>query len=136
MNADQIKYMVNRFLQWRLPKNFNPDGGISFKRDYNENTPWPMKHEPVGTNLFDATQAEEMVRYMIDGMSHPPPEKRVESGERAAPAEVTAELTQGEVCAILLEELPLDGIGAGELLRVTERLNALLAAAKGGRGNE
>ena len=31
-------------------------------------TAYPMKHEPVGTNLFDATQAEEMVRYLIDGM--------------------------------------------------------------------
>jgi hypothetical protein len=27
-----------------------------------------MKHEPSGTNLFDATQADAMVRYMIDGM--------------------------------------------------------------------
>jgi hypothetical protein len=68
MNNEQIKYMVNRFLQWRLPENFNPDAGISFKRDYNENTAYPMKHQPVGTNLFDYTQAEEMVRYMIDGL--------------------------------------------------------------------
>jgi len=65
---DQIKYMVNRFLAWRLPENFNPDGGISFKPNYNEHTAHPMKHEPVGTNLFDATQAEEMIRYLVDGM--------------------------------------------------------------------
>jgi len=69
MRDEQIKHMVNRFLMWRLPENFNPDGGISFKRDFNENTPHPMKHEPVGTNLFDATQAEEMVRYMVNGLS-------------------------------------------------------------------
>lgn len=73
MSDEQIKHMVNRFLQWRLPENFNPDAGISFKRDFNENTPWPMKHEPVGTNLFDATQAEEMVRYMVAGMPTPQP---------------------------------------------------------------
>lgn len=68
MNDEQIKYMVNRFLTWRLPENFNPDAGISFKREYNENTPWPMKNEPVGTNLFDATQAEEMIRYLLEGL--------------------------------------------------------------------
>ena len=73
MSDDQIKYMVNRFLMWRLPENINPDAGISFKRDYNENTAWPAKHEPVGTNLFDAEQAEQMVRYMVDGMPAPPP---------------------------------------------------------------
>jgi hypothetical protein len=68
MTDDQIKHMVDRFLQWRLPENFSPDAGISFKREFNEHTAHPMKHEPVGTNLFNATQAEEMVRYMIDGM--------------------------------------------------------------------
>ena len=68
MNDEQIKYMVDRFLEWRLPENFNPDAGISFKPNFNEHLAYPMKHEPVGTNLFDATQAEEMVRYMLDGM--------------------------------------------------------------------
>jgi hypothetical protein len=71
MTEDQIKHMVNRFLTWRLPENFNPDGGISFKRTFNEHTVHPMKHEPSGTNLFDATQAEAMVRHMIDGMPQP-----------------------------------------------------------------
>jgi hypothetical protein len=68
MTETQIKYMVERFLGWRLPENFNPDGGISFKKDFNENTPWPMKREPTGTNLFDATQAEEMIRYIVQGI--------------------------------------------------------------------
>ncbi len=27
-----------------------------------------MKHEPSGTNLFDATQADAMVRHMIEGL--------------------------------------------------------------------
>lgn len=65
---DQIKHMANRFLQWKLPDNFNPDGGISFKRIRNENSPWPAKNEPVGTNLLDATQAEEMVRHIVEGV--------------------------------------------------------------------
>lgn len=63
----QIKHMVDRFLGWRLPENFTPDCGISFKASCNENTAYPSKHEPTGTNLFSATQAEAMVRYMIEG---------------------------------------------------------------------
>lgn len=71
MTEAQIKYMVDRFLGWRLPGNFNPDGGVSFKRLENrhhhpEASPfYPM---PTGTNLLDATQADAMVRYMVDGL--------------------------------------------------------------------
>ena len=65
MDDAQIKHMVDRFLGWKLPDNFNPDGGISFKREFNENTPHPMKHEPYGTHLLDATQATAMVRHML-----------------------------------------------------------------------
>jgi hypothetical protein len=68
MNEKQIKHMVDRFLGWKLPENFNPDGGISFKRMFNENTDHPMRAEPSGTNLFDAKEAEAMVRYMTDGL--------------------------------------------------------------------
>jgi hypothetical protein len=67
MTNDAIKHMVNRFLGWKLPENFNPDAGISFKAAFNEHTAHPMKHEPTGTNLFDATQADAMVRYMVEG---------------------------------------------------------------------
>lgn len=69
MTDEQIKRMVDRFLGWRLPENFSPDAGISFKRTFNEHTAHPMKHEPSGTNLFDATQADAMVRYMVEGLS-------------------------------------------------------------------
>lgn len=68
MNEDQIKKMVDRFLTWRLPEDFNPDAGISFKKTFNEHTPFPMKHEPTGTNLFDAMQATAMVRHMVEGL--------------------------------------------------------------------
>lgn len=68
LRDDQIKYMVDRFLGWRLPEHFSPDCGISFKANYNERTAYPAKHEPTGTNLFDATQAEAMIRYLVDGM--------------------------------------------------------------------
>jgi hypothetical protein len=72
MTEEQIKHMVQRFLQWRLPENFSPDAGISFEKTYNEKSPFgPMEHKPIGTNLFDAIQAEAMVRHMAEGMSSP-----------------------------------------------------------------
>ncbi len=64
----QVAHMVDRFLNWKLPEDFNPDGGISFQATYNEHTPHPMKAEPVGTNLLDATQAKAMVRHMIENL--------------------------------------------------------------------
>lgn len=72
LSNPQIKHMVDRFLQWKLPQNFNPDCGITFKAAFNEHTAHPMRHEPSGTNLFDATQADAMVRYMADGMPSGP----------------------------------------------------------------
>lgn len=68
INEKQIKHMVDRFLGWKLPKDFSPDGGITFKKDFNEHTNHPMKHEPLGTNLFDSQQAAAMVRYMVEGL--------------------------------------------------------------------
>jgi hypothetical protein len=68
LTEGQIKYMANRFLGWKLPEDFHPDGGISFKRTFNDHLPQPMKYNPSGTNLFDSGQALEMVRYMVEGM--------------------------------------------------------------------
>jgi hypothetical protein len=70
MTDEQIKYMVDRFLSWKLPRDtFNPDCGISFdKKPFNAHTAHPMLYEPSGTNLFDATQADAMVRHMVEGM--------------------------------------------------------------------
>lgn len=65
MTESQIKHMVNRFLNWQLPENFNPDGGISFQPIGNENTPHEYRHNPTGTNLLDAVQAEAMIRHII-----------------------------------------------------------------------
>jgi len=63
MNKAQIKHMVDRFLAWRLPDNFNPDNGITAVRpNYAPEVSW----EPTGTNLLDAMQAEAMVRHMAD----------------------------------------------------------------------
>lgn len=55
--ATSKKQMVERFLSWKLPNDFAPDGGISFDG----------VSEPVGTNLLNYTQAEKMVEYMVKG---------------------------------------------------------------------
>lgn len=62
ITEDQIKYMAERFLRWKLPEHFHPDHGISFDEKYRSD------HGPVGTNLFSAVQAEVMVWYMIQGL--------------------------------------------------------------------
>ena len=68
MTEDQIKHMVDRFLGWRLPEDFRPDNGISFKPTFNDHLPTPTRCDPSGTNLFDARQADAMVRYMVEGL--------------------------------------------------------------------
>lgn len=68
-DEDQIKAMVERFLAWKLPADFSPDAGISFKAEFNENTAHPMRHEPRGTNLLNHTQAEAMVRHLVGEMA-------------------------------------------------------------------
>jgi hypothetical protein len=67
---EQIKYMAQRFCAWPLPRNFNPDHGISFKN------PWPSlpQHWPCGTNLWGYEEAQEMVRFMLEGL---PPHHRL-----------------------------------------------------------
>lgn len=69
MNDAQIKYMVDRFLGWKLPADFHPDGGIHFDADGAKKlNPQNARYEPSGTNVFDAQQATAMVRYMVEGM--------------------------------------------------------------------
>jgi hypothetical protein len=56
-----VKTMVDRFLTWKLPEDFYPDGGVTFDRG----SPHEAKREPVGTNLLTATQAEAMIRHIL-----------------------------------------------------------------------
>ena len=67
MKPNQIKHMVDRFLGWKLPNDFRPDAGISYTRP-NYIGAAADNHYLSGTNLFDATQADKMVRYLLDGM--------------------------------------------------------------------
>lgn len=80
MTEDQIKHMVNRFLGWKLPKDFSPDCGVSFDAlAAKKLNPGNLTYEPYGTNLFDATQADAMVRYMVEGA--PPAIEIVDDGK-------------------------------------------------------
>lgn len=87
MTDDQIKHMVDRFLSWRLPETFAPDGGISFECLRNKGGPYEAPNRPTGTNVFDAEQATAMVRHMVEGLgSHPSPPITDEDVERALDA--------------------------------------------------
>jgi len=77
MNDAQIKHMVDRFLGWILLKDFNPDGGVSYKVP-NYVGAALENHRLFGTNLLDATQAEAMVRYLVAGMPEDAAFERVE----------------------------------------------------------
>jgi hypothetical protein len=61
----QIEHMVQQFLRWKLPDDFNPDGGIQFVKQ----TDYGHTFEPVGTNLFDYKQAKALVLHMLEGLS-------------------------------------------------------------------
>ncbi len=62
MNREQlIKQMVDNFLGWKLPKDFMPDQGVSFKPNGGHNThSWP-----IGTNILTAEQAREMFEHCL-----------------------------------------------------------------------
>ena len=64
MAKTMIDKMVDRFLSWPLPENFEPDCGIKFTPFHpNGNT----RYEPSGTNLLSAMQARAMIVHMLPG---------------------------------------------------------------------
>lgn len=58
--SKMIDKMVDRFLGWKLPKDFGPDCYISFDREQAESHGWP-----IGTNLLTADQAREMFEHAL-----------------------------------------------------------------------
>ena len=59
-SSNDIPEMVNRFLNWELPKDFYPDGGVTFTPPVSPSHRWP-----VGTNLLTYAQAEQMFKACI-----------------------------------------------------------------------
>lgn len=99
MNHAQIKHMVDRFLGWKLPVAFNPDGGVSFARELN-GEPRRDQDWPIGTNLLDAIQAEAMVRHMAEGLP-------AERGDEELTAQLMHGLTEDASATAVLESEPL-----------------------------
>ena len=62
MTEDQIDKMVNKFLSWKLPQDFTPDGCIHFTPPIHDH------HWPVGTNLLDARQAKDMIKHLLENV--------------------------------------------------------------------
>ena len=71
-----IDQAVDRFLGWKLPSDFAPDAGITFKPLANADSPieYQYKHEPTGTNLLNGEQAEAMLAHVtkpiVDELNH------------------------------------------------------------------
>jgi hypothetical protein len=60
-----IELLVNKFIAWKLPADFNPDNGISFEPKGNVGSPHEYARNPVGTNLLSADQARQMIEYLL-----------------------------------------------------------------------
>lgn len=58
--SELIGQAVDRFLRWKLPEDFAPDGGISFD-PHRLGSP---RLSPTGTNLLNAIQAEAMLEHV------------------------------------------------------------------------
>jgi hypothetical protein len=72
LTDSDVKAMVDRFLGWKLPKDFCPDAGISFKptKPY-EGDEYGNSWWPVGTNLLTAEQAKAMFVHALGPLVEP-----------------------------------------------------------------
>lgn len=93
MTEAQIKAMVDRFLTWKLPADFAPDGGVTFTPEFNTHTAHPGRREPFGTNLLNAVQAEAMVRHMLADAPEAPAIPASDGSQRLSDHFTLAELT-------------------------------------------
>ena len=76
--------LANRFLSWSLPKDFAPDGYISFDKAAASAA---KSHWPTGTNLLHAGQAAEMFEHCLQlwqPIETAPKSKRPNTGSRAS----------------------------------------------------
>jgi hypothetical protein len=60
---DMVDRAVTRFLSWKLPKDFHPDGGIVFIPTKGRG--YDSLHWPYGTNLLNAQQARDMLHHVL-----------------------------------------------------------------------
>lgn len=77
LTKEQISHMADRFCGWPIPENWQPDGGVSYERFGNKGTEREFRRATSGTNLFSKQQAEEMISYMLEGITPSPSLKLV-----------------------------------------------------------
>lgn len=124
-----INESVNRFLGWKLPANFAPDAGIMFKPNANTESPvqFQYKHEPTGTNLFRAGQAEAMLIHVAKPLTD-----KIETLESDLQLQTKVFIAACEDLALIAEKLgidPEDG-GASPIIGSITELEAQLTDAK------
>lgn len=74
-NDALAQHLTDRFLGWKLPDDFHPDCGIQFDAFAAKKLdPRNAKYEPVGTNLFTATQAKAMFLQLLRSYATPQPQ--------------------------------------------------------------
>ena len=118
-DASRVEEMVNRFLGWSLPEDFNPDCGIRFEP---VNPFDGHRFKPIGTNLFSATQAKAMVEYMLSTQ----PRAEVEASEGMTLAELRQELRVPDGMTYLMQLHPW-------VAEYIDRLEALALLARAPR---
>jgi hypothetical protein len=102
MTSPNINEIVGRFLSWKLPSDFSPDSGISFK-------PWSDNpiHHPTGTNLLNADQAKAMFGYVLAGAHvelFTAPQQAIPAGWKLVPIEPTLQMDKAAVDADLASQ--------------------------------
>lgn len=75
---------MTRFLGWRLPDDFHPDGGVVFERVMPNGAARPREWWPVGTNLLTAVQVRAMLEYVL---GHYPADATAAAFDRARPSD-------------------------------------------------
>ena len=98
-----IKQAVDKFLGWKLPDGFCPDFGIIFDRVGNKGPQHEYIRKPLGTNLFDATQAEAMFRACVP-CETPEPAIIAEATHNPEDAAERAKLREREYRKVWIDE--------------------------------
>lgn len=113
---EQIDAIVGRFLAWKLPDNFNPDGGITATRpNYAPEVKWELR----GTNLLDYQQAKEMVLHILEGLNF-----RAHLHEPAQTAAVKLEEVEARFARVKADPSPENIAKLGRSIRRLHRFGA------------
>ena len=121
--SELIGQAVDRFLRWKLPEDFAPDGGISFD-PHRLGSP---RLSPAGTNLLNAIQVEAMLEHVAA-----PILARVAELEAQTPSALKAKIKSAEARIQELEKWREDaalGLGASRVEALREAREVLRLCA-------